>query len=83
MEILPAKHVRLSETALGLGACILNLLSSPKTVDALWLEIRELKTKRKVLPEKVALEDVVLTIDLLYLMRAVEMDAVGELRRCA
>ena len=39
--ILPTKHIPAERTLLGAGAAILPALSAPRTVTALWEEVRE------------------------------------------
>ena len=36
--LLPAKHIALSESLLGLGGLLLEMLASPKGIDELYLE---------------------------------------------
>ncbi|XOB66506.1 ABC-three component system middle component 6 [Deferribacteres bacterium DY0037] len=36
---MPTKHIKFSESLLGLGSYILTLLTSPKSVDELWDEL--------------------------------------------
>lgn len=82
-QLLPEKHIRLNETVLGLGACALMNLDSPKSLDALWEDIRELRKKKKIIPQKTSFEDLVLAVDFLYAMRAITSTDEGELMRCA
>ena len=82
VEFIPGKHVRLNETIIGLGAVLLSQLKESKTLDELWDGVRQLRQQRKSIPEKVSLEDIVLTIDFLYGMGLVRVTQEGELQKC-
>jgi hypothetical protein len=82
LDFFPAKHVRLNETIIGLGAVVLEQLKRPKTVDGLWNSIRELKQHKKSIPGKVTLEDIIVTADFLYALGAVSINEEGLLSRC-
>ena len=43
--ILPSKHIRLSESLLGLGAVLLDFLNAPMTIDELWFKFLEINSK--------------------------------------
>jgi hypothetical protein len=71
--ILPTKHLSQDRALLTVGARLLTHLSHPKTVSALWEEI-----SRQAMPEetkKPALryDAFVLTLDLLFLIGALEI----------
>lgn len=72
--ILPTKHISIRNSLLGVGAKVLEQLYYPKTVSALWNAV-------STMPEVATFERFVLTLDLLYIIGAVEMDE-GLLRRC-
>ncbi|WP_347277783.1 ABC-three component system middle component 6 [Coleofasciculus sp. FACHB-SPT9] len=72
--ILPTKHISIRNSLLGVGAKLLEHLYYPKTVSSLWNAV-------STMPEVATFERFVLTLDLLYIIGAVEMDE-GLLRRC-
>lgn len=72
--ILPTKHISIRNSLLGVGAKIIEHLYYPKTVSSLWNAV-------STMPEVATFERFVLTLDLLYIIGAVEMDE-GLLRRC-
>lgn len=77
--ILPNKHTPTDRALLGVGGDILTALATPKTVSALWDEIRS----REVQGARAAVIDYkwfVLAVDLLYMLDAVETTG-GVLRR--
>lgn len=82
MDLLPSKHVHLNETLIGLGAVVLNELRAAKTPDDLWEAIKELKRRRKFVPEKISFEDLILVIDCLYALQTIRANEKGELIRC-
>lgn len=72
--ILPTKHISISHSLLGVGAKIIEHLYYPRTVTSLWNAVH-------TMPEVATFERFVLTLDLLYMIGAVEIDQ-GLLRRC-
>ncbi|WP_445251002.1 MULTISPECIES: ABC-three component system middle component 6 [unclassified Microcoleus] len=71
--ILPTKHISTRYSLLGVGATILEHLPYPRTVSSLWSAV-------STIPEVATFERFVLTLDILYAIGAIEMDA-GILRR--
>lgn len=63
--ILPTKHITVSNSLMGLGAQILSYLNRPATVSSLWQDVR-------ALPEIATFERFTLTLDLLFIMNAIE-----------
>ncbi len=79
--ILPTKHVRGDRALIGVGGEILRLLRQPMTVSRLWDEVREARaTFAPASP--ISYEWFVLALDLLYIVRAVELDQ-GVLKRAS
>ena len=78
--ILPTKHMATSRALLGVGASVLRALSTPKTMSALWDEIRagDGRETQAVIDYKWF----VLALDLLFMLGAVEL-AQGVLQRRA
>lgn len=71
--ILPTKHVTVENSLIGLSALILARIEQPTTVSSLWQDVREL-------PEVATFERFTLSLDLLYIMNAIEfLD--GSIRR--
>lgn len=64
--ILPTKHLTPAQSLLGVGARLLERLDRPKTVNQLWEESR-------ADPSVATFDRFVLALDLLYLVRAVEL----------
>ena len=73
--ILPSKTCSLSNSLLGFGTVILELLTSPTTVTSLWEKVRNNE-------QQISFEKFILTLDLLYLLDIIEFDQ-GLLRRKA
>lgn len=72
--ILPDKYIPPHRSLIGIGALILKRLDKPKTVTALWEEL-------KTFPEIRTFERLVLSLDLLYIIGALEIKD-GLLIRC-
>ncbi len=73
--ILPTKHISTRNSLLGVGAIILEHLYHPRTVSSLWNAV-------STMPEVATFERFVLTLDLLYMIGAIEINE-GLLRRCS
>ena len=71
--ILPTKHISIENSLIGLGALVLSHLDQPTTVSSLWQETREL-------PEIATFERFTLSLDLLYILNAIEFRD-GSIRR--
>lgn len=80
--IFPSKHIRLSESLFGHGAPILMLLNKPRTIDQLWLEIDKKKEIQPVL-KNISFETMVLTLDFLFTIRAINIDSKSRISHAA
>ena len=77
--ILPSKHLPQNRALLTVGAMILNLLSQPTTVSALWEDIAR-RRQRQLEVSPIRYDAFVLSLDLLFLMGAIDLHD-GLLRR--
>ena len=77
--ILPTKRLGIERAMLTVGAEILELLTEPKTVSRLWDELGRVMSERSS-TRIVNYNWFVLTLDLLYMLGALEMDH-GRIRR--
>ena len=78
VPILPEKHVRTSESLLGLGAVVLSSLhGGAKNLDTLWADIKELDSVKRRVHGSVTLDRVVLAIDFLFAVGAVKVNREG------
>lgn len=77
--ILPTKRLGTKRAMLTVGAEILELLTEPKTVSRLWDELGRVMGERSS-TRIVNYDWFVLTLDLLYILGALEMDH-GRIRR--
>lgn len=75
--ILPTKHIRISESLLGLGGYLLTLLKRPMSIDELWAEYE--KSNNKKFPAYHSFDNLILSLDLLYLMGIIEINEMGDL----
>jgi hypothetical protein len=78
--LLPAKHIKLSESLLGLSAFILEKLNKPKTVDLLWNELNG-AIKKEEYPAEHSIENIFLTLDFLFLIGLINLDENGEISK--
>ncbi len=77
--ILPTKRLGVERAMLTVGAEILELLTESKTVSRLWDELGRVTNERSS-TRVVNYDWFVLTLDLLYILGAIEMDH-GRIRR--
>lgn len=71
--ILPSKHLSQDRALLTVGARLLTQLSQPKTVSALWEEISCPENNREFRKPALRYDAYVLTLDLLFLIGAVDL----------
>ena len=79
--ILPDKHIKLSESLIGLGSYVLDKLNKPKTIDQLWQSVR-LSHKTGEYPASHSFENLVLTLDTLYTLNIIDGNDEGKLFIC-
>ena len=77
--IMHKKHISLSESFIGLGAFVLQTLSSPLTIDSCWEEIYSSYIKTGIISKKHSFDNFVLTLDLLYALNAININERGEI----
>jgi hypothetical protein len=79
--IFPDKHVKLSESFLGLGSYVIKQLDSPKTIDQIW---KNLSAAQQIndFPSYHSFENLVLTLDMLYGLGIIEENDKGKLVIC-
>lgn len=75
--LLPAKHIRVSESIIGLSSFILSKLNKPRTIDSLWSEFKYAVENKKY-PSHHSVENLVLAIDFLYIIGLVNVNDDGE-----
>jgi len=76
--VMPQKHISLSESLIGLGAFILNVIKDKrKTLDIVIKDVDKLINKNK--NEKIYnnIDNIVLAIDYLYTIGAIDIDDEG------
>lgn len=74
----PQKHIRLSESLLGLGANILNLLSRPQTPEQIYDKLKNLN-----LLISHDFEHIILALDFLYACGAIDLNEQGKIVKCS
>ena len=75
--ILPTKHIRISESLIGLGGYLLKFLKEPVTIDQLWIKYENVNNKK--FPAYHNFDNVVLALNLLFIMGILEINEKGEL----
>jgi hypothetical protein len=72
--ILPSKHLSQDRALLTVGAIILQHLSQPKTISALWEELPRQNAAGQDTAPPLRYDGFVLTLDLLFLIEAVALE---------
>ncbi len=79
--IFPEKHIRLSESLLGLGSFILEQLENgPRTVDKIWLDFRRIRDN-DIYPAYHSFENFILAVDFLFSLGLLSLDDSGKLQK--
>ena len=76
--ILPSKHIKLSESFIGLGGYLLQLLKEPMTIDDLWVKFQKVNNTT-MYPAYHSFDNVVLGLNLLFLVGAIDIDEKGKI----
>lgn len=79
--LLPDKHIRLSESILGLAGLVVANLRRPSTFDGLWKRITQLLDTPDW-PAAHGVENFVLALTFLFSIGAIDVSREGELSRC-
>lgn len=74
----PKKHIRVSESLLGLGANIINLLSRPQTPEQIY---EKLKNFNLLISHD--FEHIILALDFLYACGAIDLNEQGKVVKCS
>jgi len=78
--IIPTKHTNFSESLLGFGSYVLSKIDKTISIDALWNEyIKDYKSNSY--PAKHSLDNLLLTLTLLYSLGIIE-EFDGGVKRC-
>ena len=73
-RILPSKHIRLSESLLGLGAIILDIIKTPRSIDELWFEFSKINNSKETFPAYHDFDNLILAINYLFIIGALSID---------
>jgi hypothetical protein len=82
--LMPDKHIRWSESLLGLSVYVLEQLAQARTVDQVW-ECLQTDIQNGRYPASHSFENLVLSLDALYAIGAIDasqLESAGVLRRC-
>lgn len=78
--ILPTKHIALSESIIGLAGYLLTLLKEGScSIDMIWNRLTNPKNDVEVYFTRHSIDNVVLAIDLLFMMRVVDINDEGKI----
>ena len=68
--ILPAKHLSIERSIIGIGAEILDVIETPKTISEAWIQIKD---NRKYSGFPITFDWFVMSVSWLYAISAVEL----------
>lgn len=77
--ILPSKHIRFSESLLGLGAIVLSIINEPKSIDEIWFKYSEVNNRKNKFPAHHNFDHIVLALNYLFVIGAVSIDNSGKI----
>ncbi|AMB86577.1 hypothetical protein AWM79_15205 [Pseudomonas agarici] len=80
--LMPDKHIKFAESLIGLGSFILEELDEPKSIDTLWDAFRQARLAKEY-PSPHSFESLVLAVDVLFAIGAIEPAKLGVLKKCA
>lgn len=78
--ILPDKHIRLSESILGLSSFVLGLMDKPLAVDEVWQRLQP-KINTDELPAHHSFDNFLLSLDLLFALGLINTNTFGLLEK--
>ena len=74
--ILPEKHIKNSESLLGIGFLILKFIKKkPLNIDDLWNKVEKNNENSKI-----SFDNFILSIDFLFIINSLTMNSLGELK---
>ena len=76
--ILPSKHIRFSESLLGLGGKLLSLLTKPLTIDELWRKFSKINNTKEF-PAYHSFDNMVLALNFLFLIGSIDINEEGKI----
>lgn len=79
--ILPSKHISLSESFFGLGGVILGFLKTPLTVDEIWHRFYKINNTKQF-PAYHSFDNVILALDYLFVIGAIDINEQGKIMLC-
>jgi hypothetical protein len=77
--LLPEKHIKLSESILGLGAFVLQDLETPKTIDNIWKDFEKVNNSPQF-PAYHGFDNLVLALDFLFSIGAISQLSDGKIK---
>lgn len=73
--ILPSKHIKISESLLGLGAFILrDIRKEPLTIDQIWFKVNKQNVSKKAMAYH-GFDNVILALNYLYIIGAIDINS--------
>jgi hypothetical protein len=75
--ILPTKHIRIAESLIGLSSFVLSTIKQPMPLEQIWEEYQK-QYKSKKYPAYHSFDNLILTIDYLYMIDAIDLNPHGQ-----
>ena len=70
--LLPSKHIKLSQSILGLSSLVVHSLDRPKAIDELWKDLRQDKVFSSYTKNH-SIDNIFLALDFLFALNRVEI----------
>jgi hypothetical protein len=77
--IMPKKHITLSESLVGFGAFILEVLITPMTVEMCWNTIYNDFISKGKISKKQSFDNFILSLDFLYALGTININEKGDI----
>ncbi len=75
--ILPSKHIRISESLLGLGAYVLSYLKDgPKDIDHLWFKVSKQNQSKRAFSYH-GFDNLILALNYLFIIGSIDINSEG------
>lgn len=76
--LMPKKHIKMSESYIGFGSIIIEVLSSPMIIDDCWVKIKKNYIEKGLVSGKHTFDSLLITLDLLFAINIIDINEKGE-----
>lgn len=80
--LLPTKHIKVSESILGLAGIIIDILKVPMTLEELRMKLEAKHTDLSIQLPYHSFDNIILALSFLYSINTIEINSIGKLYKC-